>query len=82
MVDLAADGAYAEALRELRNNLRFTVPANRDEPARVIAVASPSPSDGRTTVAVDLAAVLAETGKRVVLVDGDLRNPAVAQRLT
>ncbi|BBX83859.1 polysaccharide biosynthesis tyrosine autokinase [Mycolicibacterium aubagnense] len=81
VVDLAADGAYAEALRELRNNLRFTVPANRDEPARVIAVASPSPSDGRTTVAVDLAAVLAETGKRVVLVDGDLRNPAVAQRL-
>ncbi|CAM5298507.1 AAA family ATPase [Mycolicibacterium aubagnense] len=81
VVDLTADGAYAEALRELRNNLRFTVPANRDEPARVIAVASPSPADGRTTVAVDLAAVLAETGKRVVLVDGDLRNPAVAQRL-
>lgn len=81
VVDLSADSAYAEALRELRNNLRFTVPANRDEPARVIAVTSPSPSDGRTTVAVDLAAVLAETGKRVVLVDGDLRNPAVAQRL-
>lgn len=81
VVDLAADGAYPEALRELRNNLRFTVPANRDEAARVIAVASPSPSDGRTTVAIDLAAALAETGKRVVLVDGDLRNPAVAQRL-
>lgn len=81
VVDLSADGAYAEALRELRNNLRFTIPANRDQPARAIAVTSPSPSDGRTTVAVDLAAVLAETGKRVVLVDGDLRNPAVAQRL-
>lgn len=81
VVDLAAESAYAEALRELRNNLRFAVPANRDEPARVISVASPSPADGRTTVAIDLAAVLAETGKRVVLVDGDLRNPAVAQRL-
>ncbi|MBN9634350.1 MAG: AAA family ATPase, partial [Actinobacteria bacterium] len=81
VVDLTAESAYAEALRELRNNLRFTVPANRDEPARVIAVASPAPSDGGTTVAVDLAAVLAETGKRVVLVDGDLRNPAVAQRV-
>lgn len=81
VVDLTAEGAYPEALRELRNNLRFTVPANRDEVARVIAVASPSPSDGRTTVAIDLAAVLAETGRSVVLVDGDLRNPAVAQRL-
>jgi len=81
VVDLTADGAYPEALRELRNNLRFTVPANRDEAARVIAVTSPSPADGRTTVAIDLAAVLSETGKRVVLVDGDLRNPAVAQRL-
>ncbi|MUL76887.1 polysaccharide biosynthesis tyrosine autokinase [Mycolicibacterium sp. CBMA 226] len=81
VVDLTVEGAYPEALRELRNNLRFTVPANRDEAARVITVASPSPSDGRTTVAIDLAAVLAETGKRVVLVDGDLRNPAVAERL-
>lgn len=81
VVDLTAEGAYPEALRELRNNLRFTVPANRDEAARVIAVASPSPSDGRTTVAIDLATVLAETGRSVVLVDGDLRNPAVAQRL-
>ena len=81
VADLTAEGAYAESLRELRNNLRFAVPANRNEPARVIAVASPSPADGRTTVAIDLAAVLAETGKRVVLVDGDLRNPAVAQRL-
>ncbi|MUL67664.1 protein tyrosine kinase [Mycobacterium sp. CBMA 234] len=81
MVDLAAENTYAEALRELRNNLRFTVPANREEPARVIAVTSPSTADGRTTLAIDLAAVLAETGKRVVLVDGDLRNPAVATRL-
>ena len=81
VVDLTTEGAYPEALRELRNNLRFTVPANRDEPARVIAVASPSASDGRSTVAIDLAAVLAETGKRVVLVDGDLRNPVVAERL-
>ncbi|MDR3663370.1 MAG: AAA family ATPase [Mycobacterium sp.] len=81
VVDLASESAYAESLRELRNNLRFTVPANRDEPARVIAVTSPSASDGRTTLAIDLATVLAETGKPVVLVDGDLRNPAVAARL-
>jgi receptor protein-tyrosine kinase len=61
--------------------LRFAAPANGNEPARVIAVTSPSAEDGRTTAAIDLAAVLAESGRSVVLVDGDLRNPALADRL-
>lgn len=81
VVDLAQDGLYAERLRELRTNLRFAAPANDNEPARVIAVTSPSAEDGRTTAAIDLAAVLAESGRSVVLVDGDLRNPALADRL-
>ena len=81
VVDLSVDNLYAERLRELRTNLRFVSPANGDGPPRQIAVTSPSAGDGRTTIAIDLAAVLAETGKTVVLVDGDLRNPAVADRL-
>ena len=81
VVDLAKDGLYAERLRELRTNLRFAAPANGNEPARVIAVTSPSAGDGRSTAAIDLAAVLAESGRSVVLVDGDLRNPALAERL-
>ena len=81
VVDLSVDSLYAERLRELRTNLRFVSPANGDTPPKQIAVTSPSAGDGRTTTAIDLAAVLAETGKSVVLVDGDLRNPAVADRL-
>ena len=47
----------------------------------MVAITSPSTEDGRTTLAVDLAATLAESGKNVVLVDGDLRGSSLAERL-
>jgi receptor protein-tyrosine kinase len=81
VVDLAQGGLYAERIRELRTNLRFASSAKPQGPARVIAVTSPSAEDGRTTTAIDLAAALAESGRSVVLVDGDLRNPALTDRL-
>jgi capsular exopolysaccharide synthesis family protein len=81
VVDLAGNGLYAERVRELRTNLRFTVPPGGSSPARCIAVTSPSAGDGRTTTAIDLAAAFAESGRSVILVDGDLRNPSVADRL-
>ena len=81
VVDLAGDSIYAERIRELRTNLRFTVPPDGSGPPRCIAVTSPSAGDGRTTTAIDLAAALAESGRSVLLVDGDMRNPAIADRL-
>jgi capsular exopolysaccharide synthesis family protein len=81
VVDLDGNGLYAERMRELRTNLRFAVPAGSKGPARSIAVASPSSGEGRTTTAIDLAAALAESGRSVVLVEGDLRNPVLADRL-
>jgi receptor protein-tyrosine kinase len=81
VVDLAGNGLYAERVRELRTNLRFTVPADGSGPPRCIAVTSPSAGDGRTTTAIDLAAALAESGRSVILIDGDMRNPAIADRL-
>jgi capsular exopolysaccharide synthesis family protein len=81
-VDLAGDGLYAERVRELRTNLRFARPNGVEAPLRQIAITSPSPRDGRTTAAIDLAAALAESGQSVVLVDGDLRNPALTDRLS
>ncbi|MDF2825627.1 MAG: capsular exopolysaccharide biosynthesis protein [Mycobacterium sp.] len=68
----------ADAFRELRINLRFLEVA--DGP-RVLLVASCLPGDGRTTTAVNLALALAEAGHTVVLVDGDLRRPRVADSL-
>jgi capsular exopolysaccharide synthesis family protein len=80
VIDLATPGAAAERLRALRTNLQLATTADGRRP-RIIAVTSPVHADGRSTTAVDLAAVFAENGRSVVLVDGDLINPSLAQRL-
>jgi len=69
------DQAAAEAFRKLRTNLQFM---SVDNPPRVIVLTSPQPGDGKSTVAANLAAAMATTGSPVVLVDGDLRRPTVA----
>ena len=81
VVDLDRDGLYAERLRELRTNLRFARLTDGPEPPKVIAVTSPSAGEGRTTLAIDLVAALAEAGRSVVLVDGDFRGSTLADRL-
>jgi tyrosine-protein kinase len=68
----------AEALRQLRTNLQFV---NVDRPVRTILVTSAGPSEGKSTTACNLAIVFAEAGKRVVLVDADLRRPRLADYL-
>ena len=65
----------AERFRDLRINLRFLEVA--DGP-RVLVVASAMPEEGRTSVAMNLALALAESGNNVVLVEGDMRRPRVA----
>ncbi len=68
-------GAVGEALRHLRTNLMFADP---DHPPRSVAVTSPMPAEGKSTVSALLARALAMRGEPVVLVDGDLRRPMVA----
>ena len=68
----------AEAFRELRTNLQFL---EVDHPPRVIVVTSSLPSEGKTTTAVNIALVLAEAGKSVCLMEGDLRKPRVSKYL-
>jgi capsular exopolysaccharide synthesis family protein len=62
----------AEAYRALRTAINFGVPEGR---AKTILIASPSAGDGKTTVASNLAIGLAQGGKRVLLLDADLRQP-------
>jgi len=64
----------AEAFRTLRTNLEF---ADVDKPIKLLLVVSPNPSEGKSSVAVNLAITLAQGGKRVLLIDADLRRPRV-----
>jgi tyrosine-protein kinase len=63
-----------EIYRGLRTNVLFLA---LDKPMRVIHVTSSIPGEGKTTVATNLAVVLAQAGSQVALVDADLRNPQV-----
>ncbi|HET6282419.1 MAG TPA: polysaccharide biosynthesis tyrosine autokinase [Polyangia bacterium] len=62
----------AECCRSIRTNILFMSP---DHPLRTLVVTSPSPQEGKTTTAVNLAVTMAETGGRVLLIDTDLRRP-------
>lgn len=62
----------AESFRTLRTAIHFGL--TRDE-AKIIAVTSPSPGDGKSTVASNLALVMAQADQRVLLVDADMRKP-------
>lgn len=64
-----------EALRKLRTNLRFV---DVDNPPRSIVVTSSAPGEGKSTVAGNLARVMARAGHRTLLIDADLRRPVVA----
>jgi len=68
-----------EAFRALRTNLEF---AGVDQPLRTLLVTSPGPNEGKTTTAINLAAIIAQGNKKVVLLDADLRRPRVHRFLS
>lgn len=68
-----------EAYRTLRSTL--TVPGEGDLPARVIFVTGSGPSEGKSTTAINLAASLALSGRKVILIESDLRRPVLGKTL-
>ncbi len=64
----------SEAFRAMRTALQFSAPPERQ---RAVLITSPSPADGKTTVACNLAASLAIGGRRILLVDANFRRPAL-----
>ena len=66
--------SISEQYRQIRTNILFS---SVDKEIKSIMVTSPEPSDGKSTTAANLAIVLAQQGKQVLLVDTDLRKPSV-----
>ena len=62
----------AEAYRTLRTNIEFS---SLDQPLRSLLVTSPAANADRVTTLANLAVIMAEGGRKVILVDGDLRRP-------
>jgi succinoglycan biosynthesis transport protein ExoP len=71
-------GVLAEGYRSLKVNLQF---ACMDQKVNSLAFASAGLGEGKTTTVINLAITIAQDGRRVLVVDADLRKPAVNTRL-
>lgn len=68
----------AEAFRTLRTNIQFS---SLDSDIKSIVATSSAPGEGKSTVLVNLAITMAQSGKKVILVDADLRKPTINRKL-
>ena len=73
--DLKGFSPRGEAFRMLRTNLQFL---DLDSDPKSLVITSAVAGEGKTTTSTNLAVALAQAGRRVLLVDGDLRRPRVA----
>lgn len=75
---VVSEGPEAEAFALLRASLRYF---NIERDINSVVVTSPAPQDGKTTVALNLAAAAARAGEDVLLIEADLRRPQLTKRL-
>jgi receptor protein-tyrosine kinase len=78
LTDLGSFAPRTEAFRLLRTNMQFL---DLDSQPRCLVISSALQGEGKTMVSTNLAIALAQTGRRTLLIDGDLRRPRVAGQL-
>ena len=78
LTDLGSFAPRTEAFRVLRTNLQFL---DLDHQPRCLVISSALQGEGKTMTSTNLAIALAQTGRRTLLIDGDLRRPRVAGQL-
>lgn len=71
----------SEAYRTARTNIIFSVSGSGEDECKIIALTSANPGEGKTTSTINLAITFAQTGARVLVIDGDLRKPRIHQYL-
>ena len=69
--------AYAEAIR----SIKLTIDMNNQANAKIIGLTSSLPSEGKSTLAVAMATLIAQSGARVILVDCDVRHSSISRLL-
>ncbi|ACY12722.1 GumC family protein [Haliangium ochraceum] len=70
--------AVAEHCRSIRTNILFSTAMR---PTKVLTISSPRQGEGKTTTAIYLGTIMAQSGQRVLLVDTDMRRPRLHQSL-
>ncbi len=71
--------AVAESYKSIRTNLQFLLSSNPG--CKVIAISSPQAGEGKSTNAINLAIAFSQLGKKVLLIDADLRRPSLYKKL-
>jgi polysaccharide biosynthesis transport protein len=78
ILDEGTESPHAEAYRVLRTNLLFS---RKDDKLNTVAIVSAGAGEGKSTTVYNLAAVFAQSGQRILMVDSDLRRPTLHKML-